>query len=148
MAAMNQNTEFELRCRPELLHSACGFGVFAGDEVLLKTKTSKWKGHIVWVDRSTRTISVHNSDSRGYWVGSVDELQQLKRTGERQKSLLFDCDMLGAIVGKLNHVEKVFFLYHYYGAGKKAAQKVCNRLDITEDRLRTILQSARKRKWI
>lgn len=131
--------------QPKTSASICGFGLFAGDHAICSTDLCRWEGVVQWIDRSKRTISIRNSDRKGYWVGEIDGVTIIKQ-GKRGSSVLFS--KKDAYDSLNTSEERLYFLYHLYGTGRPAFIKAAAYLKMTQAKAKTILLDYKRRKLL
>ena len=137
-----------------LMTLECGFGYFAGDVIRYKDKEGTKTAEVVFVSRSMCNLQtqVYRCDGKKYTFDDffLDMVRigdpTLKRLNVPRKSpRLFPKITLRQIYEQYSLNGKVFFLYHYYGCGRVAAEKTATRLQIDLAQVRSVLKKARSR---
>lgn len=113
----------------------CGFGYFVGDIVQHPTKPVT--GRVICIFRVSRCISI--AWGEGEVLGTYHPAKAKLEIVGRVVSTMFPKDILTWLYKKYDLSERVFFWYHFKGCGRKAAESVAEKFNISIDEMRTLL---------
>ncbi len=134
-------TKAEKWQRTRLIGFECGFGFFAGDTI---EHPRKGTGRVSCVFRESGVIPIVWGDNTSISTYHARNDRHLDKTG-RVAAPLFPKVVLKWIYEQYNLENKIFFMYHWKGANKQAAEATAEYLHVSLSKIKSVLQSFRDR---